>query len=72
MITVTHILADAEFGGVTRFLDALEARLGPGIRHRRCIVNPRSVMPPDMSDDIVIVHYTMGWIEHDAGGGRWC
>ena len=61
MITVTHVLDDTALGGVTRFLDALEHELGASVQQSRVAVAPRTTLPPTVSDDVIVVHFTMSW-----------
>lgn len=61
MITITHLLDDAALGGVTRFLDALEKRMGPGFQHRRELAAPRKSLPAACDSDVIVVHFAMSW-----------
>lgn len=61
MIRIAHLLDDGSLGGVTRFLDALEERMGPAFRHERQLVAPRRSVPRTVKADAIIVHFAMSW-----------
>ena len=61
MITIAHLVDDAGLGGVTRSLDTLTAKLGPGFSHRRHVVRPSLPLPPNLDAEIIVVHFTMAW-----------
>lgn len=61
MITVDHLLDDAALGGVTRFIEALTDGLAASTRQTSRIVSPHSELPPALTSDVVVVHFTLSW-----------
>ncbi|MEQ1648629.1 MAG: glycosyltransferase family 4 protein [Hyphomicrobiaceae bacterium] len=60
MITVQHLIDDAGLGGVTRYLDTIEARLGLSGSQTRHVVATNFALPPALDADVVVVHFTAG------------
>ena len=61
MSTLVHLLDDVAFGGVTRFVEALTARLGTNVQQMCRSVQPLTERPPRLDHDIVVVHFTASW-----------
>ncbi len=61
MIRIAHLLDDGALGGVTRFLDALEGRMGPAFQNERYLVSPRLSLPRSIDADAIVVHFAMSW-----------
>jgi glycosyltransferase involved in cell wall biosynthesis len=61
MITIQHLIDDPGLGGVTRYLDTIEARLGVSGSQSRHIVATNFALPPALDADVVVVHFTVGF-----------
>ena len=61
MIRLAHIIDDAGFGGVVRYLDTLKAALGPRIVHNRLVADTGRMVAPRVDADVIVLHATMAW-----------
>ncbi|HRK18088.1 MAG TPA: glycosyltransferase family 4 protein [Hyphomicrobiaceae bacterium] len=58
---VVHIIDDAGFGGVVRYIDTLKEALGDAVHHDRVVVDTGSVRLPRLDGDVVVLHATVAW-----------
>lgn len=58
---VVHIIDDAGFGGVVRYIDTLKEALGDAVQHDRLVIDTDSVRLPRIDGDVVVLHATMAW-----------
>lgn len=60
-IRMAHVIDDASFGGVTRYIETLAGVLGESVEQRRIVVDTSSVRMPAIDADVVVLHATMAW-----------
>lgn len=58
---VVHIIDDAGFGGVVRYIDTLKEALGDAVQHDRLVIDTDSLRLPRIDGDVVVLHATMAW-----------
>ena len=61
MKTISYLIDDPAVGGVTRTLDAQIARLDGAFQVKQTVVDAYHPMPPHLTEDAVVVHFTMSW-----------
>lgn len=60
-VRILHILDDAGFGGVVRYVETLVDALGDGVAHERVVVDTTSLRLPRIDAEVVVLHATMAW-----------
>ena len=61
MLTIAHLIDDAAVGGINRALKDQTEVLQQSFAITQLFLNPRHPMPPQVGQDVAIVHFTPSW-----------